>query len=209
LHSAPRLTALIAAVGLSFVFQWFGLRLNGSGQRIWPTIIPNGGIALGPVVLDWSTIVVSAVTLPLLLVLRWIVQGTRHGKAMRATAQDADVARLMGIDVNRTIGITFAIGGALAGAAGLLYFETFGNTNYIDGFQFGLVAFTAAVLGGVGDLVGAVIGGFLIGLIQAFNDGLTYSAGQQWSQSVVFVVLILVLVLKPEGLLGQRSVEKV
>lgn len=209
LRSAPRLASLVAAVGLSFIFQWLGLQLNGSGQRIWPTIIPNGGIVIGSVTLDWSTIVVTLVTIPLLLVLRWIVQGTRHGQAMRATAQDTEVATLMGIDVNRTIALTFAIGGALAGAAGLLYFETFGNTNYVDGFQFGLIAFTAAVLGGVGNLVGAVLGGFLIGLMQAFNDGLVYSAGQQWSQSTVFAVLILVLVFKPEGILGHRTVDKV
>ncbi len=209
LREAPRLTSLVTAVGFSFVFQWFGLQLNGSGQRIWPTIIPNGGLVIGPVTVAWSTLVVTGVTLPLLLVLNLVVQRTRYGKAMRATAQDRDTARLMGIDIDRTISFTFAIGGALAGAAGLLYFESFGNTNYSDGFQFGLIAFTAAVLGGVGNLPGAVLGGFLIGLIQAFNDGLPHGLGQQWSQSVVFTVLILLMVFRPEGILGHPDIDKV
>ena len=209
LREAPRLAALVTAVGFSFIFQWFGLRLNGSGQRIWPTIIPHGGLVIGPVTIAWSTLVVTAVTLPLLVGLSLVVQRTRYGKAMRATAQDRDTARLMGIDVDRTIMFTFAVGGALAGAAGLLYFESFGNTNYSDGFQFGLIAFTAAVLGGVGNLPGAVLGGFLIGLIQAFNDGLPYGLGQAWSQSVVFGVLILLMVFRPEGILGTSTVDKV
>jgi branched-chain amino acid transport system permease protein len=201
LRHAPRLASLVTAVGLSFVFQWFGLQLNGSGQRIWPTIIPNGGIVLGPLTINYSTLVVTAVTVPLLLALTYVVQYTRQGRAMRATSQDPDAAVLMGIDVG--------LGGALAGAAGLLYFETFGNTNYSDGFQFGLIAFTAAVLGGVGNLLGAVLGGFLIGLIQAFNDGLPYGLGQRWSQSVVFAVLIALMVFKPEGILGKRTIDKV
>ncbi len=127
-----------------------------------------------------------AVTIPLLLVLSYIVQQTRQGKAMRATAQDQDAARLMGINVDRTISFTFALGGAMAGAAGLLYLETFGTTRFDAGFQLGLIAFTAAVLGGIGNLQGAVLGGVLIGLIQGFNDGLPYGLGQKWSQTVVF-----------------------
>lgn len=208
LREAPRLASLVAAVGFSFVLQWFGLRINGSGQRIWPTIIPVGGLVVGPVTIAWTTIVVTAVTLPLLAVLSLVVRRTRYGKAMRATAQDRDTARLMGVDVDRTIAFTFAVGGALAGAAGLLYFESNGTTNYSDGFQFGLIAFTAAVLGGVGNLPGAVLGGYLIGLIQALNDGLPYGLGQRWSQSVVFAVLILVMVFRPEGILGTSSVDR-
>ena len=209
LRTAPRLASLIAAVGLSFVLQWLGLQLNGSGQRIWPTVIPNGGLVLGPVTIDWSTIVITGVTIPLLLGLSYVVQRTRQGRAMRATSQDQDAARLMGINVNRTISFTFGLGGALAGAAGLLYFATFGNTNYLDGYQFGLIAFTAAVLGGVGNLPGAVLGGFLIGQIQALNDGLPYGFGQGWSQSVVFAVLIMLMVFRPQGILGERAVDKV
>ncbi len=209
LRRAPKLAPLITAVGLSFIFQWFGLFLNGSSQKNWPKIIPEGGIVLGPVTVQWSTIVVLAVTAPLLLILSYIVQRTRQGKAMRATAQDQDAARLMGINVDRTISFTFALGGAMAGAAGLLYLETFGTTRFDAGFQLGLIAFTAAVLGGIGNLQGAVLGGILIGLIQAFNDGLPYGLGQKWSQTVVFTVLILLMVFKPEGILGKPTIEKV
>jgi branched-chain amino acid transport system permease protein len=208
LRDAPRLTSLIAAVGLSFVLQWVGLQLNGSGQRIWPTVVPNGGVVLGPITIDWSTIVVTGVTIPLLVLLTWVVQRTRQGRAMRATSQDPDAARLMGVDVDRTISFTFALGGALAGAAGMLYFATFGNTNYSDGYQFGLIAFTAAVLGGVGNLPGAVLGGFLIGEIQALNDGLPHGFGQGWSQSVVFTVLILLMVFRPQGILGEPPIDR-
>ncbi len=209
LRRAPKLAPLITAVGLSFIFQWFGLKLNGSSQRNWVKVIPDGGLTIGPITIDWSTIVVVAVTIPLLLVLSYIVQRTRQGKAMRATAQDQDAARLMGINVDRTISFTFALGGAMAGAAGLLYLETFGTTRYDAGFQLGLIAFTAAVLGGIGNLQGAVLGGVLIGLIQAFNDGLPYGFGQRWSQSVVFAILILLMVFKPEGILGKPTIEKV
>jgi branched-chain amino acid transport system permease protein len=209
LRRAPKLAPLITAVGVSFIFQWFGLFLNGSSQKNWTKVIPDGGLQIGPITIDWSTIVVIAVTIPLLLLLTWIVQKTRQGKAMRATAQDQDAARLMGINVDRTISFTFALGGAMAGAAGLLYLETFGTTRYDAGFQLGLIAFTAAVLGGIGNLQGAVLGGILIGLIQGFNDGLPYGLGQKWSQTVVFTVLILLMVFKPEGILGKPTIEKV
>jgi branched-chain amino acid transport system permease protein len=143
------------------------------------------------------------------LLLTYVVQRTKQGKAMRATAQDQDAARLMGINVDRTIAFTFALGGAMAGAAGLLFLESVGTTRYDAGFQLGLIAFTAAVLGGIGNLAGAVLGGFLIGVIQGLNDGAAYGLGQKWSQTVVFTILILVMVFRPTGILGQPTVEKV
>ena len=171
-------------------------------------MLPDGGITIGDVQIDWNFLVVLAFTVPLLLLMTYIVQRTRQGKAMRATAQDQDAARLMGINVNRTISFTFALGGALAGAAGLLYQQTVGTTRYNLGFQLGLIAFTAAVLGGIGNLTGAVLGGVLIGLIQGLNDGLP-RLGQNWSQTVVFTILILLMVFKPEGILGRPTTEKV
>jgi branched-chain amino acid transport system permease protein len=150
--------------------------------------------------------VVIGVTIPLLIGLMYVVNKTRSGKAMRATAQDQDAARLMGIDVDRTIAFTFAIGGAMAGAAGLLYLEAIGTTRYDAGFRLGLYAFTAAVLGGIGRLDGAVLGGFLIGIIQSLNDRFLLAA---YPQSVVFGILILLMVFKPEGILGTRTTEKV
>jgi branched-chain amino acid transport system permease protein len=137
------------------------------------------------------------------------VTNTKQGKAMRATSQDRDASTLMGINVNKTIAFTFALGGAMAGAAGLLYQQSVGTTSYNLGFQLGLIAFTSAVLGGIGNLWGAVVGGLLIGLIQGLNDGLPYAFGQAWSQSVVFTILIIILVFKPAGLLGKSVTEKV
>ena len=155
------------------------------------------------------TIMLFFVGVPLLIGLNYIVTKTKSGKAMRATAQDRDAAALMGIDVNKTIAFTFAIGGAMAGAAGLFYQQAVGTTNYNLGFQLGLIAFTSAVLGGIGNLWGAVVGAMLIGFIQGLNDGLPIAFGQQWSQSVVFTILIIILVFKPAGLLGKVTTEKV
>ncbi len=209
LRRAPKLAPLITAVGMSFVLQFIGLRWNGSGQKQWQTVLPNTQYHVAGVLIDLKTIVIFAVTTPILIVLTWLVKGTRQGKAMRATAQDQDAARLMGINVDRTISFTFAIGGALAGAAGLMYQQVVGTTAYNLGYQLGLIAFTSAVLGGIGNLTGAVLGGLLIGLIQGLNDGLIYGLGQQWSQSVVFTILILLMVFKPAGLLGKTQTEKV
>ncbi|MGP4019837.1 branched-chain amino acid ABC transporter permease [Saccharopolyspora sp. 5N708] len=209
LRMAPKLAQLVAAVGMSFILQFIGLKWNGSTPQQWPNVLPDGAIELGEVRISYSVLVVIAATVPLLLLMRWIVGNTRQGRAMRATAQDKDAARLMGINVNRTIAFTFALGGALAGAAGLMYQQVVGTTAYNLGYQMGLIAFTAAVLGGIGNITGAVLGGVLIGLIQAFNDGLPFGLGQQWSQSVVFAILILLMVFKPEGLLGRPTTEKV
>jgi branched-chain amino acid transport system permease protein len=153
--------------------------------------------------------VLFAVTIPILVLLAFIVDKTRQGRAMRATAQDKDASRLMGIDVNKTISFTFAIAGAAAGVAGIMYAQTIGTVSYNLGFQLGLIAFTAAVLGGVGNLYGAVLGGIIIGLIQSYNDGLSVGPGQRWSQTMVFTVLILLMVYRPGGLLGETAQEKV
>ena len=209
LRRAPRLAPLITAVGMSFILQFVGLRWNGSKPKQWPSVLPAGFFDIGGVKIYYSFLVIIAITAPILALLTWIVQSTRMGKAMRATAQDQDAARLMGINVNRVISFTFLVGGALAGAAGLMYQQVVGTTAYNLGYQLGLIAFTAAVLGGIGNLAGAVLGGILIGLIQGLNDGLPYSFGQQWSQTVVFTILILVLVFRPTGLLGQSTGEKV
>lgn len=209
LRRAPKLAPLITAVGLSFCYQWGGMRANGSGQKTWDSILGDTGFTVAGIVVPWSMILVTGVTIPLLLIMMWVVQHTRQGKAMRATAQDQDAARLMGIDVDRTIAFTFAIGGALAGAAGVLYLQTVPNTWWGSGFRLGLYAFTAAVLGGIGRLDGAVLGGFLIGIIQNLNDSGMLLGSQKWSQTVVFTILILVMVFKPEGLLGKPTTEKV
>ncbi len=208
LRRAPKLASLITAVGLSFVFQWVGLQWNGSAPRQWPSVV-KGAFHIGSVSIEYTAILVVAVTVPLLLLLTFIIQRTRQGKAMRATAQDQDAARLMGINVDRTIAFTFALGGAMAGAAGALYVQSIGTTRFDSGFQLGLIAFTAAVIGGIGNLNGAVLGGVLIGVIQGLNDGAPYGLTQRWSQTVVFTILILVLVFRPAGILGKHTTEKV
>ncbi|MGN6609542.1 MAG: branched-chain amino acid ABC transporter permease [Jatrophihabitans sp.] len=212
LRSAPKLAPLITAVGLSFVFQNIGQLINGAGQKNWNTVFSNAkgsdiGFNLGGIRIPWSFVVVVSVTTVVLLLLTFIVKGTKQGKAMRATAQDQDGARLMGINVNRTISFTFALGGAMAGVAAVLYMESVGTTRYDAGFRLGLFAFTAAVLGGIGNLTGAVIGGVAIGIIEAQND--VYGFGSDWKNTVVFGILILTLVFKPEGVLGKRTTEKV
>lgn len=209
LRRAPKLAPLITAVGVSFLLQFVGIKWNGSTPHQWPTVIPHGESVIFGVIISHVTIILILVAAPLLLLLSFIVNKTKRGKAMRATAQDQDAARLMGINVNKTISFTFAIGGALAGAAGLLYEQSIGTTSYNLGFQLGLIAFTSAVLGGIGNLNGAVLGALLIGIVQGLNDGLPFALGQKWSQTVVFTILILILVLRPAGLLGKVTTEKV
>jgi len=208
LRRAPKLAPLITAVGMSFILQWVGLRWNGSQQRSgWPSMLPEGNFTIGGVVFDYNLFVVIGVTGALLALMTYVVTYTRTGKAMRATAQDQDASRLMGINVNRVISATFLIGGALAGAAGVMYQQTGHSTRYDAGFQLGLFAFTAAVLGGIGNLSGAVLGGVLIGLIEGLNAGV--GLGQEWGNTVIFTILILVMVFKPTGLLGSTAGEKV
>ena len=205
LRRAPKLAPLITAVGVSFVLQFIGLRWNGSGPKTWNSVLPPGQFEISGVTIAYTTLYAIAITVPLLILMTWIVTRTRQGKAMRATAQDQDAARLMGINVDRTISFTFALGGALAGAAGLIFQQTRGLTSYNLGYQLGLIAFTSAVMGGIGSLQGAVLGALLIGL----NDGLPIGLGQQWSQTVVFSILILLMAFRPTGLLGKPVTEKV
>ena len=209
LRGAPRLAALITAIAMSFIIQNIALVWKGPSFVSLPALLPRDEVfSVGGVTYTWNKLIVLVITIPVLLALVWLVQQTRHGKAMRATAQDRDAAAMMGINVNRTISFTFVIAGALAGAAGVIYALYFTNVRFDTGFQLGLIAFTAAVLGGIGNLPGAVFGALLIGLIQAFNEGLSWHApGSDWTQSIVFSILILILVFRPQGLLGERTPE--
>jgi branched-chain amino acid transport system permease protein len=208
LRNAPRLAPLITAVGVSFIVQNVGLGIYDVQFRSVPNFIPRtDALTIGDVGISWNKLVVILITIPVLVLLTWFVTSTRQGKAMRAVAQDKDASAMMGIDVNRTISVTFALAGALAGAAGILYLLQF-NMRYDTGFELGLIAFTAAVLGGIGNLSGAVLGALIIGFIQAFNEGLTWSTpGSDWTRSIVFGILIAILVFRPEGLLGERTPE--
>jgi branched-chain amino acid transport system permease protein len=207
LRNAPRLAPLITAVGMSFILQNVGLALYGPSSKSFPNFIPRtDAIEIGGVAIQWNDIAVYSVVVPLLLILTWFVRSTRQGKSMRAVAQDTDAAAMLGIDVNRTISLTFLLAGALAAAAGLVYMLQF-NMRYDTGFELGLIAFTAAVLGGIGNLQGAVLGAVMIGLVQAYNEGLDGTPGGDWTRTIVFAILIATLVFRPEGLLGERTPE--
>jgi branched-chain amino acid transport system permease protein len=209
LRGAPRLAPLITAIGVSFILETIALAWKGPNFVGVPSVFPHSKVfSIGGVDYQWNKLIVVLITVPVLAGLVWLVQFTKQGKAMRATAQDSEAAAMMGINVNRTVSFTFLIAGGLAGAAGFLYAMYVTNVRFDQGFQLGLIAFTAAVLGGIGNLPGAVLGAILIGLIQAFNEGLDWHApGSDWTQSIVFSILILILVFRPEGLLGERTPE--
>ena len=213
LRNAPRLAPLITAIGVSFILE--NVAIIWKGTR--PVSLPintfsaaHGGqvFKIGQVVYTWDRLFVLAITGPVLIGLVWLVKFTRQGKAMRATAQDKDAAAMMGIDVDRTISFTFLLAGGLAGVAGVIFAFYATEVSFYTGFQLGLFAFTAAVLGGIGNLPGAVLGALLIGLIQNFNEGLSWNTpGSKWTESIVFAILIMILVFRPQGLLGERTPE--
>ena len=208
LRSAPRLAVLITAVGMSFIVQNISLAVFDVNFRSVPPLISDANVfSIGGVHYNWQSFFVILVTAPVLVLLSWLVKNTRQGKAMRATSQDTEASAMMGINVNRTISFTFALAGGLAGIGAVLFLVEF-NIRYDTGFELGLIAFTAAVLGGIGNLTGAVLGSVIIGLIQAFNEGLSWLApGSDWTRSMVFGLLIAILVFRPEGLLGERTPE--
>jgi branched-chain amino acid transport system permease protein len=210
LRNAPRLAPLITAIGMSFILQNLGAVFFGFDYKQADGILPSGALFhIGHSAYREKALIVLIVAIPSLLILTYLVRYTRAGKAMRATAQDRDAARMLGINVDRTISFTFALGGALAGIGGFLYVMYFTTTRFDLGFQIGLFAFTAAVLGGIGNLAGAALGGLLIGLIQNFNEGLSWHApGSDWTESIIFSLLILILVFRPQGLLGESQVTR-
>jgi branched-chain amino acid transport system permease protein len=224
LRNAPRLAPLISAIGVSFLLQNVGLlwgymrfpALNGVmgsnavAPKSYPQLIPNDNLleGLGEQIRVRFTIkdlVVIVVSVTLLIALYLFVQRTKLGKAMRATAQDRDASALMGIDVNRTIALAFVLGGALAGAAGMLVGLYNGTAVFTMGFTAGLRSFTAAVLGGIGNIMGAMLGGLLIGLISALSD---QYLSARWTNAVVFGLLVIILVFRPTGLLGEDVGQK-
>lgn len=208
LRTAPKLAPLVSAIGVSFIFMNIGLFWGGPQDVNFPNLIPDYNL-LGEesaVRFTWKDLMVIGVTVPLMIALTIFVKYAPLGKAMRATAQNPTAAQLMGINTERVIGATFAIGGGLGGAASVIYSLYINTVSYQMGFQNGLYAFTAAVLGGIGNIPGAVIGGVLIGLIRAWGSAYI---GERWTSALVFAVLIVILVFRPSGLLGSRVREKV
>ncbi len=209
LRHAPKVAPLISAIGMSFVLQNVALLIAGPANKSIDNFLPTTNLlsAFGITTISVTVqqLLVAIVTLPLLFGLSWFVAKTRQGRAMRATAQDPDTAGLMGVDVNRTIALTFLIGGALAGAAGVVQILYNNVTVWNLGFRFGLNSSTSAVLGGIGNLSGAVVGALVLGQINAFSDRYVSA---NWTNAIVFGVLIGVLVFKPTGILGQQLADR-
>src|SRR3954454_13487801 len=206
LRNAPKLAPLITAVGMSFVLQNVGLLwLGGSPASVDDLINAQYTVfTIAGIKVQSADLLAFGVTIPLVLVMVAFIQQSRLGKAMRATAQDPDAARLMGINVDTTISLTFLIGGILAGAAGVVYALYQTTIWWFQGFQGGLLAFTAAVMGGIGNLRGAVLGGLIIGVIQQISDN---RIDPQWTPAIVFAYLVLIMVFRPQGLLGEETRE--
>ena len=206
LRNSARITLLITAIGVSFFMEYVMVYFVGANVRAFPDIIPKTQYHLGNVVINLQQIVILCTTIALMVLLQFVVHKTKIGKAMRAVSADRDAAELMGINVNRTISATFAIGSALAGAGGVMVGMFYNSINPLMGMMPGLKAFVAAVFGGIGIIPGAMIGGFGIGLIETLVSGYGSS---MYKDAVVFAILILVLIFKPAGLLGKNTREKV
>lgn len=209
LRNAPRLAPLITAIGISIILQHLAMMIWGRSPIAFPQIMPNRSFEVGGAIITGIQIGIIGISIALMGGLLWLVYRTKLGIAMRATSQRQDVAGLMGIDINRVISATFVIGAALAAVAGSMIGVYYGQTQYTMGEMLGLKAFCAAVLGGIGNLGGAVLGGILLGLVEALGTGYIGDLTNNWFGSnyrdvFAFLVLILVLVFRPSGLLGER-----
>jgi len=206
LRNTTRIAALITAIGVSYFLEALIQRILGPGVQTFPNLLSNEVLMLGGLRITSQQIAIFAVTVILMLALQYLVNRTSIGRAMRAVSADSDAARLMGIDVDQTISITFAIGSALAGAAGVLVGIYYNSINPLMGMLPGIKAFIAAVFGGIGIIPGAMFGGFFIGIIETLVAGY---GGSLWKDAVVYLVLIVILLIKPSGLLGKNEKEKV
>ena len=205
LRHQPRLAPLITAVGMSFILEGIMFIWRGPNYVQSPSLLPTVQFTMLGAQIDTREVIVILTAVVLMIVLSAFVEFTRLGKAMRATAQDRDAALLMGIDIDRTISVTFLIGAALAAAGGMMFGFYLNNLRFDSGFTNGLAAFTAAVFGGIGNIQGAALGALVIGLVRAFNDGYGQST---WSDVIIFGILIFTLTFRPTGLLGMRVPEK-
>jgi len=211
LRGAPRLVPLITAIGASLFLQYTARGFYGSGVRAYPSYgLFDGNLQIGPIRMSVEELVVIGSAVGLMIALYFFINRTRTGRAMRAVSEDKDVAAMMGINVDRIIVTTFAIGGLLAGAAGILYTLLFNQVNFFMGFLPGIKAFTAAVLGGIGNIVGAVLGGLLLGVLEQvgpnlFLSGYGIPSPNQLQDVIAFSVLVLVLIFRPSGFLGRKE----
>ncbi|MCR5631647.1 MAG: branched-chain amino acid ABC transporter permease [Atopobiaceae bacterium] len=206
LREAPRLSVLITAIGVSYFLESGSQLIFGADAKVVPTFINLTTVSVGSVTLSLTAILTVAVTCISTVILTFLVQKTRLGKAMRAVSEDMGAARLMGVNVNSTISFTFAVGSALAGIGAILYSMAYHQATPTMGIMLGTKAFVAAVLGGIGSIPGAVVGGLVVGFVEVAVAALGLSV---WQDAVVFLLLIVVLVVKPTGLLGHAVTEKV
>jgi branched-chain amino acid transport system permease protein len=205
LRHAPRLAPLITAIGMSSILEGAMYLWRGPFNLHYPDLLPSNVLTLGGVSIGAKDLIVVGIAVVMAVALTFFINLSKLGKAMRATAQDRDAAQLMGIDINRTIAATFFIGAVLAAAGGIIWGLYINNVDPFLGFETGLIAFTAAVFGGIGNIPGAALGGLLIGVIAAFNNAYFDSS---WTEIIIFGILIATLVFRPTGLLGMRVPEK-
>ncbi|MDH4376503.1 MAG: branched-chain amino acid ABC transporter permease [Ramlibacter sp.] len=213
LRNSPKLAPLITAIGMSILLQTLAMIIFKPNYKPYPTLLPAVPLEIGGAVITVTQVVILAVTALSLAVLMYLVNHTRLGRAMRATAENPRVAALMGVKPDTVISATFIIGAVLATIAGVMYASNYGTVQHTMGFLPGLKAFTAAVFGGIGNLAGAVVGGLLLGLIESIGSGyigaLTGGAlGSHYTDIFAFIVLIVVLTLRPSGLLGERVADR-
>ncbi len=206
LRKSPRLSLLITAIGVSFLLENLAQRFFGAGAKSMPTLISGAPLKIGSQTISFTAFITIVISVIAMVALTFLVQKTKMGKAMRAVSEDMGAAQLMGINLNRTISFTFALGSALAGIGSILYCCAYPQASPTMGSMLGLKAFVAAVLGGIGSIPGAMIGGFAIGLAEAIVAAIGLSV---WKDGVVFAILIIVLIVKPTGLLGRVINEKV
>ncbi|HOO25041.1 MAG TPA: branched-chain amino acid ABC transporter permease [Clostridiales bacterium] len=206
LRQAPRLSLLITAIGISFLLENLAQLIFGAGAKSMPKIANVPSVSVGSVTISGTAVVTLIVSIISMVLLNVLIKKSKMGKAMRAVSEDTGAAQLMGININKTISFTFAVGSALAGIGSVLYSAAYPQASPTMGSMLGLKAFVAAVLGGIGSVPGAVIGGFCIGIAEAAASALGLSI---WKDAVVFLILIIVLIVKPTGLLGRNLQEKV
>lgn len=206
LRGATRIAALITAIGVSLLIEYGTIYIRGAQPEAFPNVFPNQTFKIFGASISSQSIFILTISIILMLILQFIVHRTKIGKAMRAVSHDAEAARLMGINVDRTISATFAIGSALAGAAGVIFGVYYTKIEPLMGVIPGLKAFVAAVLGGIGIIPGAVIGGLVLGVVETMVSALGYSP---WRDAAAFIILILILIFRPSGVLGKNTREKV
>ncbi|HWP21453.1 MAG TPA: branched-chain amino acid ABC transporter permease [Candidatus Cryosericum sp.] len=206
LRGSPRISLLITAIGVSFLLENVAQMVFGANAQVIPSFFNMPTLMLGSIEISGNAILTVVVAAVSMILLTFLVQRTKMGKAMRAVSEDTDAAQLMGININRTITFTFAVGSALAGIGSVLYCSAYPQASSTMGAMLGLKAFVAAVLGGIGSIPGAMIGGFAIGLAEALVSAIGLSV---WKDGVVFAILIIVLLVKPTGFLGRPLQEKV